>query len=109
MPQKPLIFATAIAEYIAHGSCPRRAKLTLAQNEIVRRLPFAGRVFAPLDVALKTSGAAREQAWEQFLRTAGLRALNERADKPAAAGFPLLPVRIVLQGRSVRDRRQPNP
>ena len=57
MPQKPLIFATAIAEYIAHGSCPRRAKLTLAQNEIVRRLPFAGRVFAPLDVALKTSGA----------------------------------------------------
>ena len=78
MPQKPLIFATAIAEYIAHGSCPRRAKLTLAQNEIVRRLPFAGRVFAPLDVALKTSGAAREQAWEQFLRTAGLRALNER-------------------------------
>ena len=80
MPQpparRPVISATEIAEYIAHHACPRRAKLTFIQNDTSRKLPFAGRVFAPLDVALKQSGAAREAQWENSLIEAGLRPLH---------------------------------
>ena len=82
--RRPVITATEIAEYIAHHSCARRAKLTFIQNDASRKLPFAGRVFAPLDVALKQSGAAREVQWEQSLLQAGLRPLHSPPPVPTS-------------------------
>jgi AAA domain/PD-(D/E)XK nuclease superfamily len=78
----PVIRVTEIGEYIRHHSCERRFKLELDNRRLAREVPFAERLFNPLDPVLQESGRARENAWETSLREGGLLDLTDYASRP---------------------------
>lgn len=62
------IRVTDIGEYIRHRCCERRFKLGYDNRSLGRRLPFAERLFNPLDPVLQAAGRVREDEWERSLR-----------------------------------------
>jgi AAA domain-containing protein/PD-(D/E)XK nuclease superfamily protein len=81
--RRPVVWVTEIGEYIRQRSCERRFKLELDRRALARQLPFASRLFAPLDPVLAEMGHRREDAWESALRKAGLLELTGFASRPA--------------------------
>jgi hypothetical protein len=67
--------ATEIGEYIRHRSCERRFKLEINNRELAMELPFAERLFNPLDPVLQEMGRRKEEEWAASLIQAGLVAL----------------------------------
>ncbi|WP_285564409.1 AAA domain-containing protein [Streptomyces sp. RTGN2] len=60
-----------IGEFVRHQSCQRRFKLDSNRRRLTRRLPFAERLFNPLDYVLSARGKEQESHWEQELQEAG--------------------------------------
>jgi hypothetical protein len=75
-PTYPILRVSEIGEYIRHNSCERRFKLEANHRELARRLPFAERLFNPLDPVLQEIGRERESDWEGSLLTAGFEDLS---------------------------------
>jgi hypothetical protein len=64
---------TNVGEFVRFESCERRAKLALDNRFLATELPFAERLFNPLDPVLREEGRKREERWDQTLRDNGLR------------------------------------
>jgi hypothetical protein len=60
-----------IGEFVRHQSCQRRFKLDSNRRKLTRRLPFAERLFNPLDYVLSARGKEQENRWQQELDDAG--------------------------------------
>lgn len=67
-----IIRVTEIGEFVRNESCERRFKLEANHRELARLLPFAERLFNPLDPVLQELGNQRESEWEASLNAAGL-------------------------------------
>ncbi|MCC5812510.1 MAG: AAA family ATPase [Ectothiorhodospiraceae bacterium] len=84
--QAPTVRVTEIGEYVRHNSCERRFKLGFNQRSLARRLPFAERLFNPLDPVLQEVGHQREAEWERSLREgAGFEDLSHYDARPAGS------------------------
>lgn len=75
MPARHRARVTDIGDYVRHRSCQRFFRLSYNNRELYRRLPFAGRPFHVIDPVLLESGRAREDAWAESLRQAGVEEL----------------------------------
>lgn len=77
-----------VGEFISHNSCERRFKLEYGNRALVRRLPFAERLFSSLDPVLQEAGKVREAEWERYLRDAqGFTDLSRYDERPVEAKF----------------------
>lgn len=70
-PQRPQVRVSEIGEFVRHQSCQRRFKLDSNRRKLTRRLPFAERLFNPLDYVLSARGKEQEGHWQQELEDAG--------------------------------------
>ncbi|GFH65748.1 hypothetical protein Srut_22620 [Streptomyces rutgersensis] len=68
---RPQVRVSEIGEFVRHQSCQRRFKLDSNRRRLTRRLPFAERLFNPLDYVLSARGKEQETHWEQELQEAG--------------------------------------
>lgn len=87
--QRPQVRVSEIGEFVRHQSCQRRFKLDSNRRRLTRRLPFAERLFNPLDYVLSARGKEQESHWEQELADAGF--LHIAAHVPNledSGGFP---------------------
>jgi hypothetical protein len=75
-PIKPTVRVTEIGEFVRNHSCERRFRLEANNRALARDLPFADRLFNPLDPVLQEVGRQRESDWEVSLQAAGLRDLT---------------------------------
>lgn len=73
----PDIRVTDIGEFINYHSCERRFKLGLNKGKLHREnIPFAQRLFNPLDITLQIMATEREDEWENYLKKRGLKDLS---------------------------------
>lgn len=63
----PRLRVTEVGEFVHYRACERRFKLAMDNAKLVRKLPFVGRLFNPLDPVLEDMGSKREDEWEQSL------------------------------------------
>lgn len=92
---RPRIAVTVIGEYIRHHACERRFKLDLQGRRHEATLPFATRLFNPLDPVLQAAGQRREDELANELVAAGLIDLRaDEADNSANLSLADLIIRI---------------
>jgi hypothetical protein len=90
-PPLATLTVTNVGEFVRFESCERRAKLALNRKSLDEELPFAERLFNPLDPVLREEGRKREDRWDQTLRDNGLRkfsgpAVGEEGDNEDPSG-----------------------
>jgi hypothetical protein len=79
---------TEIGEYVRHDLCERRFKLEFRDRQLANQLPFAARLFNPIDPVLQASGRAREDELAQELANAGFSHITRHRYEPTNHAYP---------------------
>ncbi|MFC9002686.1 AAA domain-containing protein [Streptomyces microflavus] len=86
---RPQVRVSEIGEFVRHQSCQRRFKLDSNRRRLTRRLPFAERLFNPLDYVLSARGKEQESKWELELQEADFRDMAAHVPTVEdSGGFP---------------------
>jgi hypothetical protein len=79
---------TEIGEYIRHDLCERRFKLEFRGRQLANQLPFAARLFNPIDPVLQAAGRRREDELAQELIDAGFSHITRLQYDPGNRRIP---------------------
>jgi hypothetical protein len=82
---------TEIGEFIHHKLCERRFKLGFNNRAEARRVPFAARLFNPIDPVLQATGKIKEDQLARELTEAGLIHITDQQYHPENLPRPQYP------------------
>jgi len=79
---------TEIGEYIRHDSCERRFKLGFRDRELADQIPFAARLYNPIDPVLQAEGDEREDQLASELAEEGFDHTTSACYSPGESRYP---------------------